>query len=83
VKTASVRSISNEQATQIFAKHDSDLVMDLSSRIHALSNYDKYIKNAHKHSEIRDFWNGVKDQEVKNINQMKKLIANEIENHCF
>jgi hypothetical protein len=65
------------------ADHDHDLVHELSRRLDALWRYDQYIVNADWRENIRQFWQDIKDQELSNIERLKSLIKEEIENGCF
>jgi len=69
--------------TRGIADHDHDLVHELSKRIDALWRYDQYIANAEWRDEIRGFWEDVKAQEQRNVERLKQLIAQEVNNHCF
>lgn len=63
--------------------HDHDMIHELSRRLDALWRYDQYIANAKDHDDIRQFWEEVKSQEVQNVDRLKNLIKNHIENACF
>lgn len=63
--------------------HDHDMVHELSKRLDALWRYDQYIANSEGDSELRDFWQELKDQEQENVNRLKQFIAKHIENDCF
>lgn len=63
--------------------HDHDLIHELSKRLDALWRYDQYIANAEAHTDLEDFWREMKDQEIDNINRLKKLLKREIEAACF
>lgn len=65
------------------ANHDHDLVHELSRRLDMLWRYDQYIANAESRKDVKQFWQGLKDQEQQNISQLKNLIAKEISNNCF
>ncbi len=69
--------------TRGIADHDHDLVHELSKRIDSLWRYDQYIANAEWRDEIRGFWEDVKSQEQQNIQRLKQLIAQEVQNDCF
>ncbi len=63
--------------------HDHDLVHDLSRRLDCLWRYDQYIANAEGQPDLQKFWNGAKSQEQQNINELKKLIKQHVQNNCF
>ena len=65
------------------ADHDHDLVHELSKRLDAIWRYDQCIANAESKPDIQNFWRDLKKQERKNIDQLKQLIAGEIEHGCF
>ncbi len=65
------------------ADHDHDLVKELTKRLDALWHYDQYVANAEGKAELRAFWIELKSQEKKNVEQLKKLIAQEINSGCF
>lgn len=43
--------------------------------------YDQY--NADAQADLQKFWRDVKAQELKNIEQLKKLLAEHVQNNCF
>ena len=63
--------------------HDHDLIHELSKRLDALWRYDQYIANADGKSDLQSFWRDVKSQEQNNIDRLKKLVAQEVQNGCF
>jgi hypothetical protein len=63
--------------------HDHDLIQDLSKRLDALWRYDQYIANAEGKPKLQECWSHLKDQERKNIQTLKALIAEEVEQGCF
>ena len=65
------------------ADHDHDLVHELSKRLDGVWRYDQYIANADGRTELQTFWRHVKSQEQENIQQLKKLIAQHVQNKCF
>ncbi len=65
------------------ADHDHDLVHELSRRLDCLWRYDQYIANADGKAELQKFWRGVKVQEQENIEQLKKLLVQHVQNNCF
>jgi len=62
---------------------DHDLIHDLSKRLDALWRYDQYIANADGKPALQDMWRKLKQQEIDNIKQVKKMIADEIKQDCF
>jgi hypothetical protein len=65
------------------ADHDHDLVHELSRRLDMIWRYDQYIANAEWRDKLRQFWCDMKDQERKNIERLKQLLKDEIDNGCF
>jgi len=65
------------------ADHDHDLVHELSRRLDCLWRYDQYIANADWRSNLRHFWEDMKNQEEQNIHRMKDLLKEEIQSGCF
>ena len=63
--------------------HDHDLVHELSRRLDCLWRYDQYIANSGGQADLQSFWRRVKAQEQENIQQLKKLVAQEIQSSCF
>ncbi|NIP29075.1 MAG: hypothetical protein GTO02_00735, partial [Candidatus Dadabacteria bacterium] len=51
--------------------HDHDMIHELSRRLDALWRYDQYISNASDFENIKNFWQKMKDQEQKNIAELK------------
>ncbi len=69
--------------TQGCENHDHDLIHDLSRRLDGVWRYDQYIENADGHESLQKFWRTVKAQELENINQLKKLLAEHVQRDCF
>jgi hypothetical protein len=63
--------------------HDHDLVHELSKRLDAVWRFDQYIANADGKPELQQFWRELKTQERQNVDRLKKLIGQEIQNNCF
>ena len=63
--------------------HDHDLIHELSKRLDAVWRFDQYIANAEGKADIQALWRNLKDQEMKNIERMKELIAREVAEGCF
>ena len=70
-------------ATRGCKDHDHDLVHELSRRLDCLWRYDQYVANADGLADLQKFWRNVKAQEQENIQQLKKLIADQVQNNCF
>lgn len=69
--------------TQGCAAHDHDLIHELSRRLDALWRYDQYIANSEWRDKQRQFWEDMKQQEQANIERLKGLISEEVQNGCF
>lgn len=65
------------------ADHDHDLVHELSRRLDMLWRYDQYIANADWRDKLKEFWGDMKSQEERNVQRLKQLIKEEVENNCF
>jgi hypothetical protein len=65
------------------ADHDHDIVHELSRRLDCLWRYDQYIANAEWRDNLRQFWQDVKAQDEQNIQRLKELLKEEIQNECF
>jgi len=63
--------------------HDHDLIHELSRRLDCLWRYDQYIANCGDRPDLQEFWRGAKSQDQKNIDQLKKLIKQHVQNNCF
>jgi hypothetical protein len=63
--------------------HDHDLVHELSKRLDAVWRFDQYIANAEDKPQIRDFWRRLKQEEIKIVDRLKELIAEEVRANCF
>jgi hypothetical protein len=63
--------------------HDRDLIHELSKRLDAVWRLDQYIANADGKSELQQFWRELKNQERKNVDRLKQLVAQEVEANCF
>ena len=63
--------------------HDHDLIHELSRRLDSLWRYDQYLANSDGQADLQKFWRDVKAQEKKNIEQLKKLVAQQIESGNF
>lgn len=65
------------------ADHDHDLVHDLSKRLDAVWRYDQYIANAEGKPALQTLWRDLQRQEIGNINRVKQMIAEEVQQNCF
>ena len=65
------------------ADHDHDLVHELSKRLDAVWRIDQYIANADGKPDIQAFWRELKQMEVKSVDRLKQLVANEVRANCF
>jgi hypothetical protein len=69
--------------TQGIADHDHDMVHELSKRLDAVWRFDQYIANANDKKDLKEFWEKLKQQEIENVGQLKKLIARHAAQGCF
>lgn len=69
--------------TQGCENHDHDLIHDLSRRLDGVWRFDQYIANADGQESLQKFWRTVKAQELENIQQLKKLLTEHVQNDCF
>jgi hypothetical protein len=65
------------------ADHDHDLIHELSRRLDSLWRYDQYIANCDWRDNLKQFWTDLKAQEEQNIQRLKQLLKEEIQNDCF
>jgi hypothetical protein len=56
-----------------------DLVQILAQRASDLWRYDQYIANADGHSQVRDFWLRLKQQDRENVDRLKRLLVEELQ----
>jgi hypothetical protein len=80
---AAERELEHLGETTGCADHDHDLVHELSRRLDMLWRYDQYIANADWRDKLKQFWGDMKAQEERNVQRLKQLIKEEIENNCF
>jgi hypothetical protein len=69
--------------TQGCENYDHDVIHELSRRLDGVWRYDQYIANADGQADLQKFWRDVKAQELKNIEQLKKLLADHVQSKCF
>ncbi|AMR27563.1 hypothetical protein A0257_10955 [Hymenobacter psoromatis] len=71
--------------TKGLPNHAHDLIHDLSNRLDALWRYDQCIANAEKAGvqDSKQFWQDLKTQEVKNIDRLKALIRQRVQDKSF
>jgi hypothetical protein len=65
------------------ADHDHDLVHELSRRLDSLWRYDQYIANADWRDGLKLFWQEMKEQERHDVERLKALLREEMQNGCF
>jgi hypothetical protein len=80
---AAEREMQHLGETMGCADHDHDLVHELSRRLDMLWRYDQYIANADWRDKLKEFWGDMKSQEERNVQRLKQLIKEEVENNCF
>ncbi len=69
--------------TQGCENHDHDLIHDLGGRLDGVWRFDQYIANADGQESLQKFWRSLKTQELENIQQLKKLLAEHVKKGCF
>jgi len=69
--------------TQIIRNHDHDLIHELSKKLDGVWRYDQYIANADDAPHVKAFWTELKQQEIKNVERLKELIAEHVRKDCF
>jgi hypothetical protein len=69
--------------TQGCENHDHDLIHELSRRLDGDWRYDHYLANADGKADLQKIWRDVKAQELENIQQLKKLLAEHVQSNCF
>lgn len=82
---AAERELEHIGESQGCADHDHDIVHELSRRLDCLWRYDQYIANSESQNkdELKQFWSDVKAQEESNIDRLKELLRQEIQQDCF
>jgi hypothetical protein len=55
--------------------HEHDLIHDLGRRLCCQWEYDRCMVNAEGVPELHAFWRGMKSHEQRNIDQLKRLMA--------
>lgn len=80
---AAERQFEHLGETKGIADHDHDMIHELSKRLDALWRYDQYIANAREYEDLRNFWANLKNQEQRNVEQLKHFIATHAQQHCF
>lgn len=65
------------------ADHDHDLIHELGKRLDSLWRFDQYIANADGKADLQAFWRDLKEQERRNVERLKQLVAEEVKNGCF
>ena len=69
--------------TKACADHDHDLVHELSKRLDAVWRYDQYIANADGDRDLQNFWQARKEEDRRNVDELKQLIAAHVKKDCF
>ena len=80
---AAERELEHIGETRGCADHDHDLIHELGKRLDALWRYDQYIANAENRPKLQEFWRDTKTQEKENVDRLKQLVVDEIQNGCF
>ena len=78
--TTMVRDYRDLGQTRDIEAHAHDLIHDLGRRVGCLWEYDRFIANADGRPELQEFWRDVKSQEQRNIDKLKRLIKQHIQN---
>ncbi|MBX6313263.1 MAG: hypothetical protein IRY99_10175 [Isosphaeraceae bacterium] len=81
--TAVEKATEHMGETQGTANHDHDLIQELSKRLDSLWRYDQYIANAEGNRALQECWRTLKQQDLENVDKLKKMIAEEIKKGCF
>jgi hypothetical protein len=83
MKLAAEKELKHIGETAGCQDHDHDLIHDLSKRLDALWRYDQYIANADGKPALQNLWRDLKRQEMENIQRVKQMIIEEIQQNCF
>lgn len=83
MRLAAEREMVHIGETHGAADHDHDMIHELSKRLDALWRYDQYIANADGQEELQEFWREIKDQEIRNVDRLKRMVAAHCRDHCF
>ena len=59
--------------------HEHNLIHELGRRLGCLWGYDRCVANASSQPALQKFWRGIKSQEQRNIDQLKKLIVQHVQ----
>jgi hypothetical protein len=63
--------------------HDYDLVHELDIRLNFVWRCDQYIANADGKAALQNLWRDLKRQAQANIQKIKQLIVEEVNQGCF
>jgi len=80
---AAEKSMEHIGETSSMKDHDHDLVQELNERLDALWRYDQCIANAEGKDNIKAFWRDMKEQDMKAVERLRNLIAEECKQGCF
>ena len=83
MRLAAEREMVHIGETHGAADHDHDMIHELSKRLDALWRYDQYIANAEGQEELQEFWREIKEQEIRNVDRLKQMVAEHCRQHCF
>lgn len=83
MRIAAEKEIAHIGETQGAADHDHDLIHELSKRLDALWRYDQYVANADGIEEVQSLWRDLKEQEKRNVQRLKAMIAEHCKKDCF
>lgn len=83
MRLAAEKELAHIGESQGAADHDHDMIHELSKRLDALWRYDQYVANAEGMPDLQRFWQDLKEQEQKNVRQLKGFIADHCRGDCF
>lgn len=63
--------------------HDHDLIHELSKRLDAVWRYDQYIENASNNPDVRECFERLKQQDMENVDALKKLVSEHAQKDWF
>lgn len=81
--TATEKAVQHIGETQGLANHDHDMVHELSKKLDALWRYDQYIANAKGDKALQKFWEKAKEEDMRDVKELKELIAEHVRKDCF
>ena len=83
MRFAAEKELAHIGETHGAADHDHDMIHELSKRLDALWRMDQYVVNAEGDINLQNFWRDLKQEEQRNVNRLKQLVAEHCAKNCF